>query len=371
MRRFIVVVSVIFALFGVSVAQSDEIDRYLSELPPEYFSGTVLIRQDSEELLREGYGFANSEGTAVTPVTVFDIGSITKQFTAAAILHLQERDLLSVEDPITEYLENVPDDKQGITLHHLLTHTSGLEENHVESDLDEITREEALEIILAQGLLSAPGESYAYSNSGYSLLAAVIEIVSGKSYQDYLHENLFAPAQMQSTGFYNDPQWESISAANGYANGEDQGNPATWAGPYWGIIGNGGVMSTVGDLHRWWDALQGGEVLEAESVELLFTPHISQGDEGVFYGYGWTIEDTDYGQLITHNGGGIGGNSDFAYYVDQDLLVIMLTNRIVYREALGFPCRVEVPATETSRQLVANLLSGDFSVQPQPTLAVC
>src|SRR5579884_2777592 len=115
---------------------------------------------------------------------------------------------------------------------------------------------------------------------------------------------------MHSTGLYAEQRWQKRHVAHGYFNGVDQGSPATWPGPYWGLVGNGGVMSTVGDLYRWWQTLQTGSLLSDAAREKLFAKHIEQDSEGEFYGYGWTIADTELGRLITHNGGGIGGNSD-------------------------------------------------------------
>jgi len=348
-----------------------QIDTYFRRLVYRGFSGAALVAKNDEIVLHSGYGLAQDQnGTPVTPDTVFDIGSLSKQFTAAAILHLEMRGLLDVNDPISECLDNVPEDKAAITVHQLLTHSAGLTMDHSEGDLDPITRDEALQAILAQPLAFQPGEAYSYSNSGYTLLAVIIEKVSGRSYQAYLQDNLFEPAGMRETGFYNDPRWKSLNVANGYLNGVDQGSPANWPGPYWGVLGNGGVMSTVGDLHLWWLALQDHAILSQAATEKLFTPHVQEDDEGSFYGYGRTIAQTEFGKVIRHNGGGIGGSSDFAAYTDQGLVVIITSNRIIYRTIFNLPYEVDLVATEAGTQLAKSILSSDFSTLPGHTFSV-
>jgi CubicO group peptidase (beta-lactamase class C family) len=346
------------------------IDTYLEQLPPDYFSGAVLVAQDGNILLRGAYGMAN-ENTPFTPDTVVDAGSIAKQFTAAAVLRLQSEGLLQVSDTLSTLFTNVPDDKAEITLEHLLTHSSGLTE-HSDGDLVPLSRDEALARILALDLAFTPGTRYEYSNAGFTLLAIIIEKISGQPFTEYLHERLFQPAGLTSTGFYGEAQWTDRVVANGYFNGEDQGSPATWPGPYWGLLGNGGVLTTVDDLYRWWNALRRGEVMSPDVVQELFVPRVRE-EEGTerFYGYGWSIEETAYGQRIGHNGGGIGGNSILTTYIDEGLTLVILSNRIVYREVFGVPCHVEVPADEISQQLAVNILTNDFSTLPTRTLTLC
>src|SRR5262249_27224274 len=149
---------------------------------------------------------------------LFSIGSITKQFTAAAILKLQMQGKLSVRDPIAKYLPNVPQDKSAITLHHLLTHSAGLESGFGPGDFEAVTRDEIIKRALASKLRSAPGKQYHYSNAGYSLLGAIVEIVSGGGYEAFLHEHLFKPAGMAQTG-YRLPKWSSERLAQGYGRG--------------------------------------------------------------------------------------------------------------------------------------------------------
>lgn len=355
-------------------AQSDPltsaIDQYLTQFPSDYLSGAVLIVQDSKIILRDAYGMANVT-TAFTPDTVVDAGSIAKQFTAAAVMLLQSQGLLDVQDVVGDFFPEAPNDKAAITLEQLLTHTSGLTE-HSDGDLIPMTHDEAVNRIFALELAFVPGRGYEYSNAGYTLLAIIVQQVSDMPFTEFLHTHLFQPAGLTDTGFYGESQWEDEVVANGYFNNEDQGTPATWPGPYWGLLGNGGVLTTIDDLYRWWNALDAGDVIVPELAAELFVPRINEEEGGdAFSGYGWSIEQTAYGQRIGHNGGGIGGNSIISVYPDNDLLIIILGNRIVYREVLGITCHVELPADEIAGQIVENLSTGDFSELPAKTLTLC
>lgn len=347
-----------------------QIDSYFTQLADsQSFSGAVLFVKDNNVVLRKGYGLANdAEGTAVTSETVFDIGSISKQFTASGILHLEMQGLLDVNDSITNFFNNVPIDKAGITIHHLLTHSAGFTRDHFHGDLIPMTKEEALQAIFAQELGFEPGAKYHYSNTGYTLLAMIIEEISGQSYTSFLRDGFFEPLGMSSTGFYGDTHWESLPVANAYFNGKDQGQPSEWPGPYWGVMGNGGIMSTVDDLYTWWQALENHTIVNEIQTKKLLTLYISEGG-GSYYGYGWSLMDTALGPLITHNGGGIGGNSDFAVYTDQNLIIIIAGNRIVWRTLFNtIPYEIRLPATEARQQIAENIASGDFSKLPSATL---
>ena len=235
------------------------LDDYLTRAAALGFAGAVLVAEDGQVILRKGYGLADRQrGIPITPETVFDIGSITKQFTAAAILKLEEQGRLSVNDPIRYYLDGVPPDKAGITIHHLLTHTAGLRDTFGD-DYDVMSRDSLVALVLASDLLWEPGLRYRYSNAGYSLLGAIVEKLSGRPYERFLHDELFEPAGLTQTG-YRLPAWPEERIAHGYRLGLDWGSPLDklWAedGPYWNLRANGGLLSTVGDLYRWNDRLK-------------------------------------------------------------------------------------------------------------------
>lgn len=349
----------------------DQIDTYLEGLAEHGFSGAVLVARDGEILLHEGYGLANDAAQLpVTPATVFLFGSITKQFTAAAILHLEMQGLLNTEDRIAEYFDAVPADKADITIHHLLAHTSGLRSHVFADDFAEITRDEAVTRILAPELLFEPGTGVSYSDDAFKLLAAIVEIASDQTWQSYLHSHLFRPAAMQQTGFFNDPRWERQSVANGYYRGQDQGSPADWPGPYWALIGAGGVMTTVGDMYRWYIALRDQTVLPAQQLEKLWRPYARLNARSSF-AYGWIVVETeDRGTFVETTGAGSSHNAYFHSTLDDDLVVIVASNRIdePLVSALGLVEPQETfYATQIGDALVENISSGDFATLPEFT----
>lgn len=307
------------------------LDEHLTRAARFGFAGAILVAKDGEVILHKGYGLADRErGLPVTAETVFDIGSITKQFTAAAILALEEQGRLRVSDTIGRYFDAVPPDKARITLHHLLTHTSGLE-GDFGSDYDQMPRDSLVRIALGSKLLWAPGTRYQYSNAGYSLLGAIVEKVSGQPYERFLHERLFRPAGLARTG-YRLVEWPREAVAVGYRGTERWGTPLdhAWApdGPYWHLRANGGLLSTVGDLYRWHLALETDRVLSDSSRAKAFRKWVPESEDGdSFYGYGWAVEPTPRGTtLISHNGGNGYFFADFRRYVDDRVVVTFATN---------------------------------------------
>lgn len=267
----------------------DKLDDYLTTAAVYGFSGTVLIVKNGKIVLHRGYNFADRENSKpVTKDTVFDIGSITKQFTAAAIMKLEMQGKLNTDEPLGKYLPDVPADKAAIPLRYVLTHTAGLT-NFSGGDYDVAARDETVRRILNTPLLSEPGKKFAYSNAGYTLLAAIVERVSGEPYERFLRRNLFDPAGMKMTG-YRLADWKKTRLARGYAEGKNQGTPLdhAWSetGPYWNLFGNGGMLSTAEDLYKWAEALKGERVLSAQAKQKLFTPLLNN------YAYGWVVEKT-------------------------------------------------------------------------------
>jgi CubicO group peptidase (beta-lactamase class C family) len=272
-------------------------------------------------------------GVPVSTASVFSLGSITKQFTAAAILALEVRDELSIDDPIADHFEGVPADKRAITLHHLLTHSSGLESDFAPGDFDPAGRERDAYVrrALDSRLLFAPGTGYEYSNAGYSLLAAIVETVSGRPYEEALRELVLLPAGMEETG-YRIPRWDASRVAVGYRDGERWGTileriRADPAGPFWQLRGNGGLHTTLGDVERWDRALGTDAVLPAAARAKMFTPYVPEGPDSVsYYGYGWAIEKTPrHGTLVQHNGGNGIFLAELHRWVDEGLTVFVVT----------------------------------------------
>jgi len=200
-----------------------QIDDFLTRLEGLGFSGVVGVEFEGKPILLRGYGLADRErGILVTPETVFCTGSITKQFTAAGILALQDEGKLSVEDSLAKYFEHVPEDKRGLTLHHLLTHTSGLVDPPA-GDYDlRATADWVRDWALGCKLQWPPGEKYGYRNVNFSLLGMVIERVSGEKYEAFLRRRLFERAGMEATGYLL-PRFRPESFAIGYQGGESWG----------------------------------------------------------------------------------------------------------------------------------------------------
>ncbi|MFO7693695.1 MAG: serine hydrolase domain-containing protein [Vicinamibacterales bacterium] len=306
------------------------IDEYLSRLERFGFTGGALAVRGKEVLLSKSYGLADrARRIPLTTESVYNLGSITKQFTAAAILTLEMQGKLAVTDPAGEYLEGVPADKSAITLHHLLTHSSGLESDFSPTDYDPVGREEYVRRALQSTLRFKPGEGYEYSNAGYSLLAAIVEIVSGQPYEVYLTERVLKPAGMRETG-YKLPKWAPERVAHGYLDsGEDWGTILQRiqepAAPYWMLRGNGGLHTTLGDMLAWHRALETDAVLTKGARAKYFTPYVAEGPRGLSrYAYGWAVSKSARGTtVVQHNGGNGVYVAEFLRFPDEDAMLFL------------------------------------------------
>ena len=315
---------------------SQQIQTYLSRLEGFGFSGVVLVAKNEKILMQSAHGLADREKQVpVRTNTIFDIGSLTKQFTAAAILVLESDGKLRVTDPISKYLKAVPQDKTPITIHQLLTHTSGLTDGFGE-DYEKVSRDELVRRAMTSPLMSAPGERHAYSNAGYSLLAVIVEVVSGQVFASFLHDRLFEVAGMTSTGYFLPPEMAN-RLARGYRDGADWGigaeKAAASGGDFWNLIGNGGVHSTVGDLNRWMTALQQGKVLNKDALEKFIHPHVvavpnyRNTNTALYYAYGWYVWKQPSGKtLIWHLGGNGIFNAAVRFHVDDHTVVVYASN---------------------------------------------
>jgi CubicO group peptidase (beta-lactamase class C family) len=312
-----------------------KLDELLTRYTMYGFSGTVLAAKDGTVILNRGYGLSDRERNLPnTTETVFAIGSLTKQFTAATVLQLEADGKLSPQDLIGKYLGDFPPDKAGITIHHLLTHTAGLISDGANAQLPLENRDEYVEAVKKTKLRSIPGETFSYSNVGYNLLAAIVEKISGISFEDYLEQRLFKPADMKDTGFINKRGWDNTLMSVGYepaAIGSSSVSRAEGTKPSkWDDKGAGGVLTTTGDLFKWQRALAGNRILPAASKKRLYTPFL--GD----YAYGWEIKKTEQGTPIIQHGGDVPGfQSWFAQFLDEKLVVIILiNNRMRWRSLL-------------------------------------
>lgn len=292
----------------------------------KHFSGSVLVARDDEVLLGEGYGFANLEHeVANTPITKFRIGSITKQFTAMGILLLQDQGKLDVQDPISKHLAQAPDTWSPVTIHHLLTHTSGVPSytsmpEYGQQMMLHQSLEEMMERFQDKPLDFQPGERFSYSNSGYFLLGVIIERASGQSYEDYLREQVFEPLNMKDTGYDRGEKILKHRAA-GYTRRGGQvfhDRYLDMSQPY----AAGALYSTVEDLNRWDQALRARKLLSEKGYEQFFRPDKQS------YAYGWRVQEQDGHKLISHGGGINGFRTQLLRVVDEKICVAVLTNSL-------------------------------------------
>jgi CubicO group peptidase (beta-lactamase class C family) len=313
------------------------VEQFLETTLPADISGTVLVAQGDEIDHCAGIGMADREAQIpATCDTVYDIQSITKQFTAAAILKLEMMGRLQVGDPISQYIGPVPSDKRSITIHDLLTHMSGLREV-IGGDYEPLTRQQMLDGAMSSRLESPPGSRYSYSNVGYSVLAAIVEEASGMGYEEFLAKHLFEPAGMTETGYVL-PEWNPETVAVEYnSQGQPMGRPFDhpWAedGPFWNLRGNGGILTTARDMFRWHLALRGDDVLSSQAKEKLFTPYVREGANATTsYGYGWVVSRSEpYGKVVWHDGGNGWSLSVVARLLDEDAFVFWTSNHAYQR----------------------------------------
>lgn len=302
-----------------------KVDAYLKPyLDLNGFSGSILIAKGGRVLLSKGYGMANFElNVPNAPQTKFHLGSVSKTFTAAAIMILQERGQLNVHDPLSKYIPDYPNGDR-ITLHHLLTNTSGVPNvnnfpeyatqskfPHTPSDLILMFKQKPLDF--------EPGtRGYTESNSNYNLLAYIIEKLSGQTYGEFLKQNIFEPLGLRDTNHDGDASVLIANKASGYV---PVGATSVENAPYldWSIkTGNGSIYSTVEDLLRWDRALYGEKILKKSSLQQMFTEQ-----------YGWFYGKRLNRTVVRMNGRSPGFNSDFQRYVDDDVCIIVLANTYV------------------------------------------
>ncbi|MEJ2050715.1 MAG: serine hydrolase, partial [Calditrichota bacterium] len=283
----------------------------LAVIPDDVPGVAVLVARNGEVLYAEGFGLADLENKrGVTPHTKFRIGSVTKQFTAAAILKMQEQGMVNVRDHISQYLPDYPRGDE-ITIHHLLTHTSGVHSfTEMPGFMESVTREKTpaqmVEFFRSEPLDFTPGDAWHYSNSGYFLLGYLVEQISGESYAAFIQDKLLAPAGMAESGVH---QADSLltNVAYGYSFQNDTYERAlNWHMSQAG--GAGAIYSTAQDLYRWNEAIFNGKILDEKSLRMAFTPVVLNNGQpadakGAQYGYGWMISSFRGMREISHSGG--------------------------------------------------------------------
>jgi D-alanyl-D-alanine carboxypeptidase len=311
-----------------------KIDAVMSAVyKPGEPGAAVIVRKGGRTVFRKGYGLADLEfGVPVVPDMVFRLGSITKQFTAVSILLLVQDGKLDLQDEITKFLPEYPTQGRTITVEHLLTHTSGIQSY---TDMPEwlplwrkdMTVKELVALFQDKPMTFEPGASWAYNNSAYVLLGAIIEKVSGRTYEAFLEERLFKPLGLKNT-FYDHTDRIIPRRVRGYERGEGGFVNASYLSmtqPY----AAGSLMSTVDDLAAWSDAVFSGKLVRKEGLAKAFTPYTLANGESTGYGYGWFVADFAGRRSIEH-GGGINGFTTYEMTFPEDGLFIgILTNSAV------------------------------------------
>ena len=316
-------------LLAPALARADRVDDYIKgEMATHRIPGVTLrIVRNGKAIKTKAYGYANLELKAPAKAdTVFEIGSITKQFTAAGILLLAQDGKLSVDDKISAHLANTPAAWSNITIRHLLTHTSGLK-NYTVLDGFELTRHltqaQFIETIGRQPMDFAPGESWKYCNTGFNLLGYIIENVSGTNYWEFMSERVFRPLGMNATT----NRLPSLVIPN-RASGYEQTNRTFINRDYdlTDIFSAGAIVSTVGDLAKWNAALDGDTLLSAATKQQMWTPATLNNGKATKYGFGWFIDTLDGHKNIGHSGSTSGFSATIQRFPDDRLAIIILTN---------------------------------------------
>jgi len=328
-RRAVAVVVLLGCSLVCSTSHAQENVPRMEQVVQSYvdskqFMGTVLVAQGDKILLDKGYGYANLEWQIPNvPEAKFRLGSVTKQFTAASILLLEERGKLKTDDLVKKYMPDAPAAWDKITIYNLLTHTSGIPNftsfpDYRATEATPATPEQLVARFRDKPLDFQPGEKWSYSNSGYVLLGYLIEKISGQSYKDFVQENIFKPLGMNDSG-YDSNTPIILHRASGYTpgpNGTVNAGYVDMSIP----LSAGALYSNTHDLLRWEQGLFGGKLLSAASLKKMTTPYKEN------YACGLMVHTSNGRTEISHGGGIEGFNTDLAYFPDDKLTVVVLGN---------------------------------------------
>ena len=318
----------------------------------------VVILKEGKVFFEKAYGLADiKKQVPLETTSVFGIGSITKQFTAIAILQLAVKNLLSLDDNISIYFPDAPSYYKEIKIKNLLNHTSGI------IDLFKIPEWFALwptdvepsglvDLFINKPLLFEPGEKYSYSNSGYVLLGIIVEKVSGKSYADYMNSNIFSPLKMENT--YISASRESVpNRVTGYQLTNDGFVEAEYVSPTH-FFGGGSILTNTEDMVKWYMGLQSGEIITKEWVDKAMTPTILNNGDTAYYGYGFEMSNLSNMKIIEHGGSTIGCDAYSLWIKNKDIHIIVLSNFLAYP---GTGVTNEASARKVAYQLAEILIT--------------
>jgi CubicO group peptidase (beta-lactamase class C family) len=325
MKKIFVLVAVLFVVH-FSFAQGDKLDALIDAYAKLYkFNGSALVAKNGVILLNKGYGYRNAtDKVANHEQTIFQLGSVTKQFTSAVILKLQEEKKLTVSDKLSKYFPGYPKG-DSITIEQLLTHTSGIYNytNDQKFMANEVTKSANREMMMAlfkdKPLDFSPGSSWSYSNSGYSLLGYIIEAVTKKPYEQAVRKYIFTPLKMTHSGF-DFTHLKSNEKAIGYFKLNDKEKVEAPIVDSSVSFSAGAIYSTIGDLYLWHKALQKNSILSREQQEKAYTPVKNR------YGYGWSIDSIEGKRRVSHGGGIHGFITTIARVQEDDICIVLLSN---------------------------------------------
>ncbi|HEX7185988.1 MAG TPA: serine hydrolase [Thermoanaerobaculia bacterium] len=321
-----------FFVASSASAQAGKVDDYIkAEMQRRNIPGlSVAVVRNGEIIQAKGYGLSNVElNVAATPETIYQSGSIGKQFTATLVMMLVEEGKLSLDDHIGKHIPDAPALWKDITVRHLLTHTSGLS-NHLYRKINlrqDYTEDELVKELAALPLDFQPGEKWNYSNPGYVMLGILIHKVTGKFYGDLLREKIFEPLGMTTTRIIDEADIIP-NRADGYRLVEGELKNQNWVAPKLNTTADGALYMTVFDLAKWDAALYSEKLLKRASFDRMWTPVKLKDGKTEPYGFGWMIGETRGHRVVQHGGEWQGFSSHITRYIDKKLTVIVLTNLV-------------------------------------------
>jgi CubicO group peptidase (beta-lactamase class C family) len=333
LRTFALISAILFAarLCAAGQAGGDSVSSLVrTEMQRQHIPGlTLLVSKNGKPIRAEGYGFSNLElNVAAKPETIFQSGSVGKQFTATAVMMLVEAGKVGLEDPLSKYFPEGPSSWRQVTVRELLSHTAGFTD--YPKDFDEqknYTEDELLKIVEAIPLAFSPGTNWEYSNLGYLTLGILIHKMTGEFYGDFLQQRIFRPLGMTATRIISEADIiPDRSAGYRLFNGEVKNQ--TWVSPSLNTTADGSLYFSIVDLAKWDAALYTDRLLKKSSLTRMWTvaPLLNGQPNSGHYGYGWFIESQDGHRLVEHEGAWQGFETQISRYVDDELTVVVLTN---------------------------------------------
>ncbi|OED35835.1 serine hydrolase, partial [Flavobacteriaceae bacterium (ex Bugula neritina AB1)] len=327
---------VVYLCIGILIgARAQNLEKEIESIIMDEYTAdepgvSILVAKQGKTIFRKAYGKANLElDIPMKPENVFELASISKQFTAVAILMLEEQGKLSLEDNITKYIPDYPTNNKVITIHHLLNHTSGIRsytgmDNFMETTRKDISPKEIIEIFKNEPMDFDPGEKFLYNNSGYILLGYIIEVITKDTYENYIEKNIFRKLDMNSS-YYGSKKELIKNRADGYQVMNDDYVNADFLSmtvPY----AAGSLMSTVDDLLKWQNAINTNTLIKRASLEKAINGSTLNNGEKIDYGYGWSNIKIQGSEAMAHSGDIFGYTGNGIFLFDENVYVVGLSN---------------------------------------------